>query len=580
MHLCNFPIMHYLTQVVKPSELISEKLKLTIITTATMDAFSRVLKVDFDSINLPLDFTNESFDRVEIQVKNQLISESTSTITWLQLYLRDFSDAINFLEEKIDTEEINLKVNELLESFTRIRGEFRVVSTLPEILTEFPNKPEVSESFLRKIVFAINETISRAAIVDPRLILLDYKSVISTHDNIDFFDVEDFALHSQPFKFLGMKEISQFFVRLIGPTRMVPAKLLLLDLDNTLWPFVLGEVGTVEILSHFKNAESPFYKLQEKIKSLQNKGLLLAILSKNNLGDVQEVFANANPLPLDYKDFVCVKANWNEKYQNILEIAEELNLGLESFVFFDDNPVERELVRNFLPQIFVPEIQNGENFLSLIDLLFPLSIESATPEDLIRNNSYLVKKSFDSHITQVTDKVSFLKSLNMKVQITTNSQIDTSRAFQLIQKTNQFNMTGLRMTIKELEDNLQKSTALFFMAGLKDIYGDSGNTLLVMIELQDLLQAEIRIFNMSCRIIGRNFEFFMLDWVLLELIRLYKVQVISVHLNRTEKNNSFIDFFKDFGFESKASNLMSLSLANYESKVEYNYFQVEERKLS
>ena len=359
--------------------------------------------------------------------------------------------------------------------------------------------------------------------------------------------------------------ISKIINSIFGKTK----KCLVLDLDNTCWGGVIGDDGINAIVI---GTETPlaeaFTSFQVYIKELRQRGVTLAICSKNDFENAKEGFDHPDSI-LKFADFTVFKANWIDKHLNILDIVKELNIGTDSVVFVDDNPVERELVSSQILNISVPNIgESVESFIEYIDKNGYFEPITLLDDDKHRGRFYEDNKtrSLDEATFKTYDD--FLVALKMTASIKIFSSIYEERITQLINKTNQFNLTGNRFTIAEVIKISASNDYLKIYGKLSDKYGDNG-LIAVIIGSIKLNKCHVDLFLMSCRVLKRNMELAMLD----ELIKQCKEKNIDELIGyyfKTKKNSMVSDLYKKLGFslvETTSSNsVWMLDIKKYKNK--------------
>ena len=325
-------------------------------------------------------------------------------------------------------------------------------------------------------------------------------------------------------------------------------KCLVLDLDNTLWGGVLGEDGIEGIKVDGDYPGKAYHYWQEGIKELERKGVILAICSKNNQADVEALFA-ARKMPLALKDFACARINWNDKASNIRAIAADLNIGLDSFVFVDDNPTERELIRQQLPMVSVPEWPSQPYELPIFYAQLVadyFSVYTLTDEDKKKTEQYRQNAGRAQAQAQYTNMEDFMRSLEMKLTIALATDVTIPRIAQMTQKTNQFNLTTKRYTeadIRSLKDN----GAQIWTLAVADRFGDNGITGLMILKPEE--GWSIDTFLMSCRVLGKGIEEVFFKSVISRYKGALKAQYIP-----TAKNGQVADFYDRMGLKSERMN--------------------------
>lgn len=345
-------------------------------------------------------------------------------------------------------------------------------------------------------------------------------------------------------------------------------KCLVLDLDNTLWGGVIGDSGVDGIcLGEDSSTGKAYLDFQKYIKQLKSLGIVLTISSKNDISSVEEAFLHPDMI-LQKDDFVDIRANWEVKFKNIIDIINNINLGVDSFVFIDDNPVEREQVLVNIEQIDVPLMDNVENYIVNIDRNNFFEINMLSKEDLKRSEYYLANQKRELAKVNFKDYSNYLKSLDMVIDIKPFNKLYIDRVVALINKTNQFNLTTQRYSKEEVESIVLDNNKIILHARLKDKFGDNG---LVSILIADIMENNVSIdlWIMSCRVFKRDVELDMFD----ELVRYCKLKNIDFILGKykpTAKNKIVENLFYDLGFTllSKENGVTSweLNIKNYENK--------------
>jgi FkbH-like protein len=329
-------------------------------------------------------------------------------------------------------------------------------------------------------------------------------------------------------------------------------KLIVLDLDNILWGGVVGELGPLGISLGPGYPGLVFQNFQRALLEYQKAGILLAINSKNNPNDVEEVFEKNPHMILQKKHFVSIIANWEDKFSNMMVLSKQLNLGLESFVFFDDEPMQRELIKASLPQVLVPDLdsQHPEQYLTILNNLAVFNPFSLTAEDASKDKLYKEEQKRQVLQNNTSSLEDFIKSLKMVLDVSVNNTEQIPRISQLTLKTNQFNVTTHRYNQKEIEQFMDKG--LVFTANLKDRFGDYGLTALAVflpdVELKEKYTLDT--FLMSCRILGRSVEFSFIDFIIRWMFEKYGTKNVIAEFIPTLKNIPAKDFFAKFGFEN------------------------------
>lgn len=359
-----------------------------------------------------------------------------------------------------------------------------------------------------------------------------------------------FYLYKALYSIEFYKEYSLSILSVILGTLGKAKKVLVLDCDNTLWKGVLGEDGLsgIEYSSQTKSGVY-FEEIQNTVVKLAYEGVVVCLVSKNNEKDVAEVFQTKTDMVLKENHIVIKKVNWKNKASNIREIAMELNLGLDSFVFVDDSDFEINLVKEQIPEVTCYQVPKRlHEYPSMMRELSQLFYkENTSSEDRNRVSLYKQEKARDSEKKGFQNIEDYLKSLELRLTITKNDNTSIDRVAQLTQKTNQFNLTTKRYTNIEIESFVSHVNTDVYAFSLADKFGDYGLTGVAIVNINNG-QAEFDSFLMSCRILGRNIELVFINHVL-EYLKGKSICRVSAKYSRTEKNNQVQNFFDFFGFQ-------------------------------
>jgi len=325
-------------------------------------------------------------------------------------------------------------------------------------------------------------------------------------------------------------------------------KLVVVDLDNTLWDGVVGDLGweNLRLGGHDYLGEA-FLDFQRALKSLRNRGIVLAIASKNEESVALEALSKHPEMVLRPDDFSAWRINWNDKAANIAELAAELNLGLQSAVFIDDNPVERARVREALPEVYVPEWPDDKTlFASRLRELDCFDSAYVTAEDASRHHMYATDKQRELLRRGVSSAEDWLLSLETEVAIEELSDANCARVVQLLNKTNQMNLTTRRLVEAELRDWLRQKNRKLWAFRVKDKFGDSGLTGILSLEVESG-EATITDFVLSCRVMGRNVERAMVAFAV-QYCAALGLRELSANYVPTPKNKPCLSFWMSSGF--------------------------------
>ena len=357
----------------------------------------------------------------------------------------------------------------------------------------------------------------------------------------------------------GLKIISSSISKVLNRHFNPAKKVLVLDCDNTLWGGVVGEDGVGGLILGQDGLGQAYVDFQKEIKKLIDEGVIIVLASKNNEKDVWEVFKKHTSMILKKKDIVAWKINWDEKHQNIKQIASDLNLSLNSFVFWDDNPIERVKVKKTIPEVYtvdVPsEIIEWKKKIRSLDCFLKFTI---TKDDKRKKTLYQNRAKFIRDVSLTSNIDEYLKSIKLTPSAHKLNDANILRAEQLCLKTNQFNLRSIRYTSKELEGMSKKNANLCFLTSLKDIYGDHGIVGLCCIKILDKKTVFLDTMLMSCRVLGRHLE----SWMLKECLIRSKncgYEYLIAEFIPSERNSVASSFLLDHNFKilKKFSNTLN-----------------------
>tara|TARA_Y100000590_G_scaffold225618_1_gene255038 strand:- start:8631 stop:10316 length:1686 start_codon:yes stop_codon:yes gene_type:complete len=364
----------------------------------------------------------------------------------------------------------------------------------------------------------------------------------------------------------AVSDISNLYRSIKGSNK----KLLILDLDDTLWGGIVGDVGwkNLRIGGHDYLGES-FLDFQKQIKSLKNQGIMLAIASKNDESVAMQAIKNHPEMILSMDDFVSHRINWDDKAKNIIEMVNELNIGLQSTVFLDDSAFERARVKEMLPEVFVPDLpKDPTDYSSFLSRLRCFDKTHVTQEDKNRGELYKSENKRKKLKNNIKSLSEWIKTLNLKIIIQDIKKKNVPRAVQLLNKTNQMNLSTRRLSDKEFNNWTKVKSNKLWTIKASDKFGDYGIIGIMSISAKKN-KATIIDFIISCRVVGRYIEESMVQF-LKDYCKKNKMDKINGIYKKTEKNQLCFNFFKklklindknnNFEFSSKDKKINLLNI--------------------
>jgi FkbH-like protein len=385
----------------------------------------------------------------------------------------------------------------------------------------------------------------------PSSLFLDLDELLLQVGRAGFFDRRFWYSVRFPFASGAACELSRRIVA-VGMTMLAPkAKVLVLDADNTLWGGIIGEDGIDGIKLGPDYPGNVFVDFQRRLLDFQQRGLILAMCSKNNAADVDQVLQQHPHQVLRDEHFAARRVNWMSKAENLVSLAKELNLALDSFIFVDDSDHECAAVRYALPQVEVVQVPTRiAEITTCLDQVARLEVLSLTGEDLAKTEMYAQDRRRRELIEQAggAGAGDYLSRLGMKMSVRVDAAGNIPRLAQLTQKTNQFNLTTRRYDEAQIREFVRDPDWWVLDFSLADVFGDSGVVGLALVQLQSTQAAHIDSFLMSCRVIGREAEAAFLH-ALLRRLAVRGIEVVTAQYLPTAKNDMVRDFLPGQAFE-------------------------------
>jgi len=509
----------------------------------------------------PKDWAFSGYDDISI------IPEDTEGYVWF------YQVPVKYEQEIVvrEIEDYAKKVNFILSQITPTKT---VVALTMEWLYAVPLTDD--DHRLRMAIDNYNRTLFVLCEKYNNLKVIDFGEFCRCYPVSELMDWKFFFISQMGFAPKLSKDFKKWFTRKLDSITLKRKKCLVLDLDNTLWGGVLGEDGIEGIQIGGDYPGKAFLFFQESLLELSRSGVILTICSKNNEQDVLDAWERNPFLILKKEHFATYRINWKDKATNIKDISEELNLGLDSFVFVDDNPTERELIKQQLPMVEVPDfpMQPYELpifFLRLVEDYF--KVYSITDEDKKKTLLYKANALRAKEQHSIGDYTDFLRSLEIRMIIERANEFNIQRIAQMTQKTNQFNLTTKRYTDSDIRRFMEDGWKIWCLS-VADKFGDNGITGCIIVDSTGFV---IDTFLLSCRILGKGIEYAFIKNVLSQLA-LDGIKEVRATYRPTLKNSQVSDFYDKIGFvllseETDGTKHYALSLSSANLKIE-NYYHI------
>ena len=377
--------------------------------------------------------------------------------------------------------------------------------------------------------------------------VMDYDAHVARHGRARWADRRMSLYARIPVAAEHYWSLAGFYVQHLRPLYGLSKKVLVLDADNTLWGGVVGDVGIEGIALGRDYPGSAYVALQRRVLDLYHRGVVLCIASKNEPGSVEEVLDRHPEMVLRREHFAALRVNWRSKPENLQELAAELNLGIDSFVFVDDSPVECELVRTALPQVKTVALPSEPaEYTAAVEALGCFEQWSISAEDRQRGALYRAEAGRRSLQTAAVDMPTFYRQLEMEMTLGVNERASAGRAAQMTQRTNQFNMHTIRCSEDDIRRFMASGDTLVVTLALKDRFGDNGTVGLAVVK-KGRDEWVLHLLLMSCRILGRTVEQAFVDWIAARASAAGASKLVGEFVP-TKKNAPFAGFYHSCGF--------------------------------
>ena len=540
-----------------------KKLKVAILSSFTLNGLSEILHVKSSELGIRYQSYLGGYNQY-----NQELLDSQSEyykfspdVTFLILDIRNFLGENFHFPYNISDNERKLLVNEKINQIENIIKCFEKNLNSKLIITNF-NIPSYSPNGItetksdfgfHEMIEELNRSLRNISKTHSSVYIYDFNHFVSKYGEKNIFDYRQFHVGDIQIALNFIPYFAYELMSYIKPITGTNKKCIVLDLDNTLWGGIIGEDGFDGIeLGHSSNGKA-FVDFQKELLSLWNHGIILAINSKNNFDDAMKVINEHPNMILRKKNFASIQINWDDKAQNLKQIAEEINIGLNSIAFFDDDKINRERIKQEFPEVLTIEVPDDPSQFSLIlKNLNDFNVLQRTDEDIKRGQMYAQqreRKELEKSISNLDD---FLEQLDIKVKMKNSSEFLIPRISQLTLKTNQFNLTTRRYQEEEIRNFTNDHKFIVGCAQVLDKFGDNGITGVYIINKQDKIWS-IDTFLLSCRIMGRGVENGILSQILIDA-KHNGVEEIRANFIPTQKNKPAENFLPDFGFQKEGDN--------------------------
>ena len=537
-----------------------KKIKVGILSSFTLNGLDETLHVKTSELGIRYQSYISGYNQYNQQIldpESDLYNFSPD-ITFLILDTRNFfGDSFYFSYNMSETERKSLfeekfsQLKNLIENFQTnsnsklIVANFNIPHYSPNGIIETK-----SEFGFHEMIEEINKKLREISKNSNSIYIYNFNNFISKFGEKNVFDYRQFHLGDIQITYNLIPFLADELMGYIKPIHGKNKKCIVLDLDNTLWGGVVGEDGFDGIeLGHTANGKA-FVEFQKELLSLWHQGIILAINSKNNFDDAMKVIREHPDMILKENNFASMQINWNDKAENMKAISNELNIGLSSMVFFDDDKINQARIKQEFPEILTVDVpDDSSQFSPLLKNMNDFNVLQRTKEDQNRGKMYAQQRERKTLENSISDLDEFLKQLKIKVKIKKSDQFLIPRISQLTLKTNQFNLTTKRYQEEDIKEFSNDPNFEVGCAQVLDKFGDNGITGVYILKKNENFWI-IDTFLLSCRIMGRGVE----NAILAEILKSAKqngINEIKAKFIPTEKNKPAENFLSEFGFEKQ-----------------------------
>ena len=536
-----------------------KKIKVALLSSFTINGFYETLRVKMSEHQIDGNIHVGAYNQYnqEILKNNSELYNFKPNLTFLMIDTRTILGEIFYSPYSISAEERKKNIEKKFLELKNLINIFLNKSNSKLIITNL-HVPTYSpyglyetktEYGFHSMIFDFNKKLEVEFMKNDSVYIFNFNQFVSKYGNDNIFNIKQFLFGDIKISLDYIPFLADEFLNYILASLGLSKRCIVLDLDNTLWGGVIGEDGFDGIQLGSNPPGNAYVEFQKHLLALNQRGILLAINSKNNLEDALKVIDDHPNMILRRNNFSCLKINWNDKVSNMKEISQELNFGLDNFVFFDDDPVNREFMKSSLPQVHTVNLSKDPSQYSIIlQNLKEFDTLKITKEDSERNQMYLEQQNRKELQNNIVDLDDFLKQLELKVSLKLANEFTIPRISQLTMKTNQFNLTTKRYQEEDIEKLAKDKDFFVGCAQVVDKFGDNGITSVYIINKQNKKEWIIDTFLLSCRVMGREIEKAILAHIISDA-KNNDVDKIYANYIPTQKNKPIENFLSNCGFK-------------------------------
>ncbi len=533
---------------------VNPDVKIAVLGSASIQYFVMVLRFLLYKEGISADIYEGEYNGILMEVMNPN-SQLYGFMPEIVIILPDYRDIKEFPEPLEENGDVDKLLDAVWNNYETYWGRISAISDVQILQSNFVIPAEhIYGNIERRVSYSsidFLEKLNRRLLVSApsNVSVIDLELLAANIGKWNWFDETSYFLTKTGFRMDFIEDAVWPFVRHIKAFKGKIKKCLILDLDNTLWGGVVGDDGWDGIQLDPNNAVGESFRdFQAYILQLKKRGVILAVVSKNDESSAKEPFEKNPHMILHLDDIASFQANWDDKVTNIKRVAEELNIGIDSLVFFDDNPAEREIVRTYIPDVMVIETpMDPALYKRTLDKAAPFDWLQLTKEDILRSNSYIENHRRSELQAGFTDYDEYLKSLEMKGCVREPKTTELPRFTQLLNKSNQFNLRTQRYSESEIEEAYSSDNKKCLCTLLKDKFSEYGIIACVILEKEKEV-CFIESWVMSCRVLKRGVEDLLFKAIIDEAKKWKCSKIVGEYIP-SKKNSMVKDFYDNLGFK-------------------------------
>lgn len=552
-------LSYYISRSQEISKEYDKKIRIALLSSFSINGLKEVLKVESAERKVSSTIYEAPYNQYSQEILNQEsnLYKFSPEITFLLIDARNIFGKLFRFPYSISEPERRGFVGKKVKEIKNLAEKFEEKANSKLVITRL-NIPSYSpygvfesktEFGFHEMIEDFNQQIIKEFLSSENVFVYDFDRFVAKKGEENVFDYSQFFFGDLKISMEYLPDFGQDLMGYVIAYLGISKKCIVLDLDNTLWGGIVGEDGFNGIKLGPEPPGNSFMEFQRVLLSLHQRGIILAINSKNNFEDAMQVIKEHPYMILKEENFASMRINWKDKVSNMKELVKEINIGLDSIVFIDDDPVNRELVKTSFPEILVVDLSNDPStYASRIENMIDFSVLKITDEDRNRGKMYSKQKMINNLEESATDLRSFLSQLDLKIFIKNVDEFTLPRVSQLTLKTNQFNLTTKRYQESDIKNMVQDPSFIVGCAQVEDKFGDNGITGVFIIKKENEKEWMIDTFLMSCRIMGRDIEKGIITYII-NKAKKSGVEKIKASFFPTQKNKPVEDFLPNCGFK-------------------------------